>query len=97
VRILCFGWNETWIAEDELVLPTEWSRARSRCCTTRPPSPVTLTRLTRAESSALDEWLPKHPDVAFLNLNREIETGTDGSKIVYKDGCDLGIHQKLAG
>ena len=35
---------------------------------------------------ALDEWLPKHPEVAFLNLNRQVEPGTDGSKLVYKDG-----------
>jgi predicted O-methyltransferase YrrM len=45
---------------------------------------------------ALDEWLPNHPEVAFLNLNRQVEPGTDGSKLVYKDGCGLGILQKLA-
>jgi predicted O-methyltransferase YrrM len=44
---------------------------------------------------ALDEWLPKHPEVAFLNLNRQVEPGSDGSKLVYKDGCGLGILQKL--
>ena len=44
---------------------------------------------------ALDDWLPKRKDVAFLNLNRRVgEPGVE-PELVYQDGCGLGILQKL--
>jgi predicted O-methyltransferase YrrM len=45
---------------------------------------------------ALEEWVPKHPEVAFLNLNGFAAPGIDGNALVYKDGCGLGILQKVS-
>jgi predicted O-methyltransferase YrrM len=44
---------------------------------------------------ALDDWLPGHPEVAFLNLNRQVAATDDAGQLVYKDGCGLGLIQKL--
>jgi predicted O-methyltransferase YrrM len=44
---------------------------------------------------ALDDWLPAHPEAAYLNLNRQVAPSDDPSQLVYKDGCGLGILQKL--
>jgi predicted O-methyltransferase YrrM len=44
---------------------------------------------------AIDEWLAGHRDVAFLNLNGFAHAGDDANALVYKDGCGLGILQKL--
>jgi predicted O-methyltransferase YrrM len=44
---------------------------------------------------ALDDWLPNHPEVAFLNLNRQVAPTDDAGQLVYKDGCGLGLVQKL--
>jgi predicted O-methyltransferase YrrM len=45
---------------------------------------------------ALDEWLPHHPEVRALSLNGHEMRGVDGNDIVYKDGCGLGIMQRVA-
>jgi cephalosporin hydroxylase len=45
---------------------------------------------------ALDDWLPRHPEAAFLSLNREVTPGSDAADLVYKDGCGLGILQRRA-
>lgn len=42
---------------------------------------------------ALDDWLPDHPEVEFLNLNRGVDPA-EPRPIVYKDGCGIGILQK---
>lgn len=44
---------------------------------------------------ALDEWLPAHPEAAFVSLNRHVEPGDPGTGLAYKDGCGLGILQRL--
>ena len=44
---------------------------------------------------ALDEWLPAHPEVNFLNLNAFVQDGADANELVYKDGCGLGMLQKV--
>lgn len=44
---------------------------------------------------AIEEWLPLHPEVAFLNLNGFAGEGEDANALVYKDACGLGILQKL--
>jgi predicted O-methyltransferase YrrM len=44
---------------------------------------------------ALDDWLPQHPEAAFVSLNRQVAAGDDASQLVYKDGCGLGILQRL--
>jgi predicted O-methyltransferase YrrM len=45
---------------------------------------------------ALDDWLPQHPEAAFLSLNREVIPESDAADLVYKDGCGLGILQRRA-
>jgi predicted O-methyltransferase YrrM len=45
---------------------------------------------------ALDEWLPAHPEAAFVSLNREVAPGDPGTGLAYKDGCGLGILQRLS-
>jgi predicted O-methyltransferase YrrM len=45
---------------------------------------------------ALDEWLPGHPEAAFVSLNRQVAPGDPGTGLAYKDGCGLGILQRLA-
>jgi predicted O-methyltransferase YrrM len=45
---------------------------------------------------ALDDWLPGHPDVAFMNLNRQVGEASMPEAPVYRDGCGLGVLQKLA-
>lgn len=44
---------------------------------------------------ALDDWLPKRKDVAYLNLNRRVGEPGVSSDLTYRDGCGLGILQKL--
>jgi predicted O-methyltransferase YrrM len=44
---------------------------------------------------ALEEWLPAHPEVAALSLNGHELRAADGNDIVYKDGCGLGILQRV--
>jgi predicted O-methyltransferase YrrM len=41
---------------------------------------------------ALDEWLPGHPEVAHVNLNRAVAAFGE-SNLAYKDPCGLGILQ----
>lgn len=43
--------------------------------------------------AALQEWIPAHPEVEFLNLNRGV-VRDEPRPIVYKDGCGIGILQK---
>jgi predicted O-methyltransferase YrrM len=45
---------------------------------------------------ALDEWLPAHPEAAFVSLNRQVAPQDNAADLVYKDGCGLGILQRLA-
>ena len=45
---------------------------------------------------AVEEWVPKHPEVNFLNLNGHVVDGTDGNTLSYKDGCGLGIMQRVS-
>jgi predicted O-methyltransferase YrrM len=44
---------------------------------------------------ALDDWLPAHPEAAFISLNRQVAPGDSAAELVYKDGCGLGILQRL--
>jgi predicted O-methyltransferase YrrM len=44
---------------------------------------------------ALDDWLPGRKDVAFMNLNRRVGEPGVSADLVYRDGCGLGILQKL--
>jgi predicted O-methyltransferase YrrM len=44
---------------------------------------------------ALDDWLPGRDDVAFLNLNRRVGEPDVSPDLTYRDGCGLGILQKL--
>jgi predicted O-methyltransferase YrrM len=44
---------------------------------------------------ALDDWLPAHPEAAYLNLNRQVAPDDNGADLAYKDGCGLGILQRL--
>jgi predicted O-methyltransferase YrrM len=43
---------------------------------------------------ALDDWLPNHPEAAFVSLNREVTPQNRAEDLVYKDGCGLGILQR---
>lgn len=43
---------------------------------------------------ALEEWLPQHPEVAFLNINRDVVAGMDAAELAYRDGSGLGILQR---
>jgi len=45
---------------------------------------------------ALDEWLPDHPEAAFVSLNRQVTPQDNAADLVYKDGCGLGILQRVA-
>lgn len=45
---------------------------------------------------AIEEWVPQHPEVAYLGLNSQVQQGDDPSRLVYKDGCGLGILQRLS-
>jgi predicted O-methyltransferase YrrM len=44
---------------------------------------------------ALDDWLPSHPEAAFVSLNRQVSPHDTAADLVYKDGCGLGILQRL--
>jgi hypothetical protein len=44
---------------------------------------------------ALDEWLPAHPEAAFVGLNRHVAPVDPGTGLAYKDGCGLGILQRI--
>jgi cephalosporin hydroxylase len=44
---------------------------------------------------ALDDWLPGREDVATLNLNRRVGEPGGSDQLAYRDGCGLGILQKL--
>jgi predicted O-methyltransferase YrrM len=44
---------------------------------------------------ALDEWLSDHPEAEFLSLNRHVKPGSNAADLVYKDGCGLGILQRV--
>jgi len=44
---------------------------------------------------ALAEWMGTRDDVALLTLNGDLPETADGNEVVYKDGCGLGILQRL--
>jgi hypothetical protein len=44
---------------------------------------------------ALDDWLSERPEAAYLNLNRQVTPQDNGADLAYKDGCGLGILQRL--
>jgi cephalosporin hydroxylase len=44
---------------------------------------------------AVEEWVPQHPEFGFLSLNAHVMEGQDANELVYKDGCGLGILQRL--
>jgi predicted O-methyltransferase YrrM len=46
---------------------------------------------------ALAEWLSDHPEAEFMSLNRQVTPGSNAAELVYKDGCGLGILQRVAG
>jgi predicted O-methyltransferase YrrM len=46
---------------------------------------------------ALDDWLPEHPEAAFINLNRQVTSLESTPDLVYKDSCGLGILQNGTG
>jgi hypothetical protein len=43
---------------------------------------------------ALEQWLPQHPEVDFLNINRDVVAGMDAAELAYRDGSGLGILQR---
>jgi predicted O-methyltransferase YrrM len=43
--------------------------------------------------AALEQWLPKHPEVEFVNLNRIVPSLYESDTLTYKDGCGIGILQ----
>jgi predicted O-methyltransferase YrrM len=45
---------------------------------------------------ALDDWLPLHPNFGALNLNGYVGASMDADSLVYKDGCGLGLLQRIA-
>jgi predicted O-methyltransferase YrrM len=45
---------------------------------------------------ALEEWVPRHPEVTFANLNGFVPEGADVNVLAYKDGCGLGVLQRVA-
>lgn len=47
--------------------------------------------------AALEQWLPKHPEVEFLNLNRVVPVSGSTDGLTYKDGCGIGILQARPG
>jgi predicted O-methyltransferase YrrM len=44
---------------------------------------------------AVDDWAAGRSDVAFLNLNRRVVAGEDAAQLVYRDGCGMGVLQRL--
>ena len=44
---------------------------------------------------ALGEWVAGRSDVALLSLNGELPEGTGLDDLTYKDGCGMGILQRL--
>ncbi|HEV7493835.1 class I SAM-dependent methyltransferase [Baekduia sp.] len=44
---------------------------------------------------ALDDWLPRRKDVSYMNLNRRVGEPDVSADLTYRDGCGLGILQKL--
>jgi predicted O-methyltransferase YrrM len=48
-------------------------------------------------SRALTEWLTAHPAVSGININGFAEAGARGDALVYKDGCGIGVLQKVGG
>lgn len=44
---------------------------------------------------AIEEWVPAHPEVVLANLNA-FDVFDDANEYVYKDGCGIGILQKVA-
>ena len=45
---------------------------------------------------ALDEWVANHPGEAeFVSLNRQVAPRAHAGDLAYKDGCGLGILQRL--
>jgi hypothetical protein len=45
---------------------------------------------------ALAEWLPTRDDVSLLSLNGQMPEHLDANDTVYKDGCGMGILQRVA-
>jgi predicted O-methyltransferase YrrM len=45
---------------------------------------------------ALAEWVADRDYVALLNLNGDLPEGTDPNEVTYKDGCGMGILQRVA-
>jgi predicted O-methyltransferase YrrM len=45
--------------------------------------------------TALQEWAAGRDDIALLSLNGDLPEDTDPNRVVYKDGCGMGILQKL--
>jgi predicted O-methyltransferase YrrM len=45
---------------------------------------------------ALAEWAGTRDDVALLSLNGQLPENVDANQTVYKDGCGMGILQRLA-
>lgn len=46
--------------------------------------------------AALEKWLPKHPEVEFVNINQVVPKSGSGDDLTYKDGCGVGILQLRA-
>ena len=44
---------------------------------------------------ALEEWTAGRDDVSLLNLNGFVEPGADVNPLAYKDGCGLGLLQRI--
>jgi predicted O-methyltransferase YrrM len=42
--------------------------------------------------AALEDWLPRHPEIEFINLNRAVPA-SEPDVLSYKDGCGIGILQ----
>lgn len=46
---------------------------------------------------AVDDWVADRTDVAYLNLNRHVGADGDPSRLTYRDGCGIGLLQRLPG
>jgi len=44
---------------------------------------------------ALEEWSARRTDVTVANLNGFVADGADANDLVYRDGCGLGIVQRV--
>jgi predicted O-methyltransferase YrrM len=44
---------------------------------------------------ALEDWLPRRKDVSYMSINSRVRKADEPGDLTYRDGCGLGILQKL--